>query len=273
MCFLSVWVLFVFDADEQPFTVRKPSYASPPLMFISPRKMTVLGYKLWEGKRQQHRHPGEKQFPVVMAAFYMALTPVTNGQYREFVKVTGHGAPGNQIWLKSDKTDHPVTNVSWEDAQAYCQWAGLRLPSELEWEKAARGVDGRKYAWGNEWDPTNCRNGEKDGNEGTATVLTFPAGNSPYGLRQMAGNIWEWCADWYESAAYLRYAQGDLTAPESGDARVVRGGSWSFGDHDTCQTTSRSRSLPGGRLADRGFRCALGMGDPATKAVLTSVGT
>ena len=171
---------------------------------------------------------GEEKFPVELPAYYLGLTEVTNAQYKRFVDATGHQPPGSwkdPTFLKR-RTDHPVVGVSWNDAQAYCQWAMLRLPSELEWEKGARGCDGREYPWGNTWEPANCRNHTNSNGEETAAAGSYPAGRSPWGLQDTCGNAWEWCADWFDPDAYKNYKAGNLTPPATGTLRVGRGGSW-----------------------------------------------
>lgn len=175
--------------------------------------------------------------------FYIGVHAVTNAQFARFLSETRPLAEQLQRWvawldeIASAPNDpdsyhalggfenHPVINVTWFGADAYCQWAGLRLPSEIEWEKAARGDDGRIFPWGNDWDPAHlCWWGSHGAKETTVPVDAFPRGCSPHGIFQMAGNVEEWCADWYQPNVYARYATGNRTMPHAGIGRVVRGG-------------------------------------------------
>jgi len=162
---------------------------------------------------------GEYGFPVQVArveqGFFIARTPVSNGQYARFVAATGHRPPyhwGGKT-PPDELRDHPVAYVSWEDAVAYAEWAGLKLPAEQEWEKAARGIDGRIYPWGDEFDPARC-NARESGIETTTPVGRYsPDGDSPCGCTDMAGNVWEWTASEWEPGR---------------DARVLRGGAFDY---------------------------------------------
>jgi len=183
------------------------------------------------------------QFEAWRPAFYISIYAVTNLQFARFLSAARPSTRRLESWVerlehialptrtaRSIRIDpgfdrHPVPNVTWFGAQAYCRWAGLRLPSEMEWEKAARGTDGRIFPWGDDWRPQALRWHEhRPSEETTAPVDAFPDGRSPYGLFQMAGNVEEWCGDWYRPEVYRRYAQGDLRPPVRGRGRVVRGG-------------------------------------------------
>jgi sulfatase modifying factor 1 len=200
---------------------------------------------------------GGVPFEVDLPAYYVAVHPVTNAQYALFVAETRYSLPHNWGCYQSGPMNHPVRSVSWHDATAYCSWAGLRLPMELEWEKAVRGLDGRSYPWGEHWDPSRCRNG----GETMVGVWRYGQGGSPFGGLQLSGNVLEWCCDWHDDNAYARYRRGNLFAPSSGSHRVQRGGSWSNVARTYFSASSRRLlSFPGNRDGNYGFRCVCGLG-------------
>lgn len=184
---------------------------------------------------------------VYLDAYYIDKYEVTNKQYREFVKATGHRAPKN--W---GEDNHPVAYVSWEDAVAYATWAGKRLPTEAEWEKAARGgLVGKEYPWGDSIDSSKANYAENIGD--TIPVGTYPPNN--YGLYDMAGNVWEWVSDWYDKNYFANSPSKNPQGPNNGSHRVFRGGGW-MSHAVNLRCDARGYGPPAsGDNNDFGFRC------------------
>jgi formylglycine-generating enzyme required for sulfatase activity len=219
----------------------------------------------WDDEKPQHK--------VTLGAYRIGRYPVTNAQYLRFVRAADREwqtAEGR----KPEKVNHPAVDVSWHDARAYCEWLTaqwrmenkiadtdvVRLPSEAEWEKAARGVDGREWPWGNEWDETKCNNGELGLND-TSPVGLFPTDQSPYGCIDMAGNVVEWTTSlWgkdvmspqYKYPYSFRDGRENLEASNE-IRRVLRGGSFDY-DRDDARCASRDWNVPSSRFRDLGFR-------------------
>ena len=228
-----------------------------------------------DGEGDSDEHP---QHTVSLDAFWIDRYEVTNAQYVKFLNdVGGHrlqcggydcieteAQDGNSHVLvesglyvvESGYEDHPMIEVSWYGANAYCQWAGARLPTEAEWEKAARGADGRRYPWGDAWEAERCNTSEA-GKGGTTPVGAYsPAGDSLYGCADMAGNVWEWVTDWYDDDYFGRSPDTNPRGPDSGDSRLVRGGSWN-GDKSTAGSADRFRINPVSTISSFGFRCCV----------------
>ncbi|HLJ55523.1 MAG TPA: SUMF1/EgtB/PvdO family nonheme iron enzyme [Chthonomonadaceae bacterium] len=191
---------------------------------------------------------------VYLDSYWIYKTPVTGAQYVRFCEATGHPAPDPPPWAACD--DRPAVNVTWADAAEYARWAGASLPTEAQWEKAARCADGRLYPWGNRWDPARCIHSVAGARTGPAPAGSLAAGASPYGALDMAGNVWEWCADWYDAAYWKSAAGRNPAGPPAGDRRVLRGGSWTDTMAYIFRTSMRFRYDPEGRFASFGFRCA-----------------
>lgn len=198
----------------------------------------------------------QKTREVIDYDYWIDQYPVTNEKYRAYVLAGGYEK--RQYWSDEgwkwkterniarpehwndpiwNKPDHPVVGVSYYEAEAYAKWTGKRLPTEQEWEKAARGEDGRQYPWGEEFDKNKC-NGEESGIGHTTPVSQYSNGVSPYGCYDMAGNVWEWCVDWND---------------EKGGQRLICGGSWNF-EPDFLRVSSRISYLTDDRSYGIGFR-------------------
>jgi formylglycine-generating enzyme required for sulfatase activity len=200
---------------------------------------------------------------VYLDEYLVGKYPVTVAQFGAFLKASGY----KWSWMSAEemveKKDHPVVEVSWEDAHTFCEWVSkvsgckVRLPSEAEWEKAARGTDGRIYPWGNEAPDENRCNYAS--NVGTTTPVGkySPQGDSPYGCADMGGNVYDWVADWFDENYYKNSPARNPAGSLQGQYRVLRGGSWGLNDYHV-RAAHRGGVVPSFRFYIYGFRCAIG---------------
>lgn len=202
------------------------------------------------------------QHKVNLSAYWIDIYEVTNEQYKAFIDATGRRSPAhfsNRTYPQG-KADHPVTEVTWYDAEAYCAWAGKRLPTDQEWEKGARGTDGRMFPWGNEFDSNKANTPQRwvllkqEGD--TMPVGSFPEGVSPFGLYDMSGNVWEWTLSWYKA-----YPGNTHPSENYGEQyKTLKGGSWWDCSFYKCGISApvfnRSFFLRGTHNKSFGFRCA-----------------
>jgi formylglycine-generating enzyme required for sulfatase activity len=227
-----------------------------PEMVLIPADDFLMGSDPSVDKRARDNE--QPQHTLYLPDYYLANTPVTNAQYAAFVYATGHEPPLHWEGGKSPRgrEDHPVVWVSWHDAVAYCDWLAevtgkpYRLPSEAEWEKGARGTDGRIWPWGNQWDAKRCNSGE-DHEFHTTPVGAYPEGASPYGLLDMAGNVWEWTRSIYRDYPYD--PDDGRENLEAEGVRVLRGGSWRL-TRDFARCVVRNRHYPDDSRYYIGFR-------------------
>ena len=254
------------DNDTQSFTIAVIGVSETPMILI-PAGEFQMGDHFNEGLGDEL-----PVHTVYLDAFYIDKYEVTNALYKKFMDATGHKAPRYWNDSKYNGPDHPVVGVSWEDAKAYADWTGKRLPTEAEWEKAARGgLEGKKYPLGDSLthdDANYSGAGGKDGWEYTAPVGSFAPNG--YGLYDMAGNVWEWCSDWYDENYYANSPKSNPTGPDSGTLRVDRGGSW-YSTPYLLRVAGRDSGVPTNSSTSFGFRCADGeIGDENFSPEITS---
>jgi formylglycine-generating enzyme required for sulfatase activity/mono/diheme cytochrome c family protein len=250
-----VWLAGPTQARQQKITGKDGA----PMVLVPAGEFTMGSNEVSDDEKPVHR--------VFLDAYYIDKYEVTVGQYAKFLEAAGMNGP--PMWTTMDQPLHqkrPVVNVDWSDASNYCEWAGKRLPTEAEWEKAARGTDGRMYPWGNNPpDGRRANYGKEKWNNHAALVPVgqLEDGKSPYGIYDLAGNVWEWVSDWYDPDYYTTSPSRNPKGPESGKYRVLRGGSWDFAP-ENLRSARRDFNIPlspgyespAYRNFNSGFRCA-----------------
>ncbi len=212
-------------------------------MVLVPAGEFLMGSNSGDGDEKPRRR-------VYLDGFFIDKYPVTNVRFRRY------GRPKKDFGSMSNDARQPAAGVSWTQARDYCGSVGKRLPTEAEWEKAARGVDGRKYPWGNQWDGSKAIWSENSGSKANPVDRASNTHRSPYGVADMVGNVWEWVGDWYKAGYYREAPERNPKGPSSGIGRVVRGGSWYDFNPTSFRAANRKKFPPDLKLLDGGFRCA-----------------
>ncbi len=260
--------LFVTAACAVALT---PVLAAPSLKELDPVPMVTVpaGSFLMGSQNPNGRADEWPQRTVYVDTFAIDQVEVTNERYMTFVAMTGHRSPpnpyGTGVLLSAKGIEQlPVVQVTWYDAKAYCAWAKKRLPTEAEWEKAARGTDGRTFPWGDDVPTPKRANFDREWVEDKTLhqVGSLPGGDSPYGIKDMSGNAREWVQDWYDPDYYANGADRNPQGPEKGIVRVIRGGSWHSPLSDIT-ATARGRGGFALQTHGTGFRCVRGGEGPA----------
>jgi formylglycine-generating enzyme required for sulfatase activity len=238
-------------ATLQPSSTPRPAATPTSAPSGKPNTVYIPGGEFVLGSDTGSEDETPRQ-SLTLSAYNIDLYPVTNAEYKGFVGETGRAAPRN--WADDDfpsgLDNHPVTWVNWQDAADYCAWAGKRLPTEFEWEMAVRGTDGRTYPWGDVFDADKC-NSKESNLKGTTAVGAYPDGQSPFGIFDGAGNVWEWTSDWYQAYRGSLYELSRYGT----QFKVLRGGSW-FDGQELQRTTARKSFDPNQGFSTIGFRCA-----------------
>ena len=218
---------------------------------------------------------------IYLSGYWVYKYPVSTNQYMKFCKATGRKFPDMTavtyfrilnytipIRYSAFQDNYPMTYVNWQQSVDYAAWAGASLPTEAQYEKAARGTDGRTYPWGNKWDSSKCVNSVGKQLQSTESLSGYESGKSPYGCMQMVGNIYEWCGDYYDLNYYKKAPLTDPPGPAQGtriqiasydfrDARILRGGSWVHNGSNDFRCTDRHLWFPDQVNSEYGFRCVI----------------
>ncbi len=220
-------------------------------MVFVPAGYFDMGSGLNDANADEDEQPVHK---VYLDGYWIDKTEVTNSMYQQCISAEVCTRPAQtKFHTNPEYSNHPVIGVSWDQANIYCEWAGRRLPTEAEWEKAARGTDGRIYPWGNDPPSNSLLNYNHLVNK-TTPVGTYPAGASAYGALDMAGNAWEWVADGYSQEYYSISASNNPISESPVNRRVLRGGNWDS-NAEGVRAANRFWAFPGRNDTD-GFRCA-----------------
>jgi len=216
---------------------------------------------------QADRHmlgPEDPAHELILDAYYIDLHEVTNADYKEYIEATGSKTKP-RYWDDSNfnQSNQPVVGVTWKEAQAFCQWKGKRLPTEAQWEKAARGKRPVKYPWGNEEPDKNRLNFNSYVGK-TTPVGSYPTGKSDYGVFDLSGNVAEWVQDWHFPEYYLFSPKENPPGPERGHYKIIRGGNWQNNAEDV-RLTYRNATVPKARSKTIGFRCVANAPKPSKK--------
>jgi formylglycine-generating enzyme required for sulfatase activity/tRNA A-37 threonylcarbamoyl transferase component Bud32 len=280
------------ETSTQTPIISTPIAANPEIgsTMVSPKDGMVMVY-VPKGEFTMGNNNGSSDekpiHNVYLDSYWIDQTEVTNAMFATFLNELGNQREGEEPWFDATYNgfitlnnnewqpvngfeNHPIAEVTWYGARAYCDWAGRQLPTEAQWEKAARSNDVRDYPWGNDF---ACSRGNFDdetyfdtyvvpggagcdGYDRTSPVGSFPDGSSPYGALDMAGNVWEWVADWYDKNSYNNTPMENPQGPATGEYRLLRGGSWVNGER-LISSTNRNRVHPTISLDNYGFRCSL----------------
>lgn len=238
--------------------------ADPSNMVMVPKGEFTMG---------SSEHSDETPHPVVLENYHIDKYEVSNADYKEFMKSTMHPAPAYWDDPRLNKLNQPVVGVNWYDANTYCEWQGKRLPTEAEWERAAKGPQGNHFPWGHKIDPTRANYGQNEGL--TMPVDSYPSGVSGYGAYNMAGNVFEWVADWYDPNYFKVSPALNPQGPPNGynfanqgPVKVLKGGSW-LAPQTSLHTSHRFWNQPENNSygVGLGFRCAQSGTDTTMDAV------